>query len=182
MPAVVVDNASEGLGFLKRKASWLCMSTPNPYSQPSFLTRAIPHIIKHVNVVALTGWLRCCVFQNHAFAGISGTIAVPCVNPLDCSRSSSRCRRAGPRAASGAPCVTNTPARAGAGHIAVWTRMSRITRAAEGLYFPFFFLKSISVCLGYRTLCSTIYFLLCVSFCVLFLPRSPESEPANLQL
>jgi len=61
------------------------MSTPNPFSQPNFCpTHAIVPVIKHVLVVALAGWLCCCILQDHAFAGIcAGTIAVICINPLN---------------------------------------------------------------------------------------------------
>ncbi|KAH8980055.1 mitochondrial carrier domain-containing protein [Lactarius akahatsu] len=56
------------------------MSTPNPFSQPSFFpTHAI---VRHHN--SCNSWSPSLRFQDHAFAGIgAGTVAVLCMNPLD---------------------------------------------------------------------------------------------------
>lgn len=67
--AVVVNNASE---LSKGQASWLRMSTPNLFPQPTFFpTRAIMCIIKSkpatLLLVALTGWLRCLFFRTTCF-------------------------------------------------------------------------------------------------------------------
>ena len=134
------------------------MSTPNPFSQPSFFpTHAIVRVTLPRN-----GAHAYSFFQDHPFAGIgAGTVAVLCMNPLDLLKVKFQVSTRGPEGGIGR---------------GIWRALCDV-QASEGwrgLWYRGFRPE----CRGEREQLGALLSLVRL----LFSPRIAESERVNLQL